>query len=674
MNLSPAIIIALTALLAVMPPVALAQDSSSLNGGKLDNESIYKQYYSSVESLQEEHRQILAEIDDRYSQAMRAYSKENARRSQALATDHNAAHDALAKKGLSGPEKDAEYRKIRDDNAQRRKEHAEWRDATTSKLNREYRSARKTQIDIHRQQMDRLLAERNSNLARARATDTRVGVSPGTASSLGESTSDDESTATAGQEHLERGDGSHIAEAGTDNASGSDGANDNSDNASVLTRDNEGEAGISRQTDTAATASAGHKSEKETTGMASGADGGRVDAPVRDDSGEYFEYPDGSLVRAVGPDGQVGQVNDKGDILYGDGTTIVHTGNQEITIHKPDGSSSTQQLDADGNWKPTDSRSAEDYPRGTDVDVPVRSDTGDSYIYEDGSTVRAIGPEGDLGKVNDKGDVVFGDGTTIVHTGDQEITIHRPDGTSTTQRPDENGQWRPVSGTKPYTEGKGSNEKYVSTAGDASSGGGDSGSGSADGSGSSSNDSNDGRSDGNDNSEDTKDSSSGNDSDESGSADGGSSEGDSSDSSEDADTEGKGKEYYGEGGSGRNTGPSGVVQGIVDRATGQSRDVETGVPQPCSESGGFGVTQPGPGGSGSCVPGHLPTVSEDNDQQPETPDAGASADAEDARRAGSSDISGRISQPGLGEEGVPVEDLPSQSALDRSPVVNPPRE
>ncbi len=640
--------------------VVLALTMAAVSPCVFAQSDIYDVYYADTKALRSEHMQKLAEIDRQHDEAIRAFNEENVRRAQALAADNNAAHKALKERGLKGDERQSEYRRIQAEDRQRRNEYAKWRDATSSKIRDEYRTARNAELARHKGRMEQLLAERNANLARARASDTRVGRSPGTESSLGESSTDDESTATAGREHLERGDGSHIAEVGTDNATGSDGANDDSDNTSVLTRDNEGEAG--------------HKVEMETPGMASGADESRVDAPVRDDSGEYFEYPDGSLVRAVGPDGQVGQVNDKGDIVYGDGTTIVHTGDQEITIHKPDGSSSTKQLDADGNWKPTDSRSAADYPRGTNVDVPVRSDNGDSFIYDDGSTVRAIGPEGDLGKVNDKGDIVFGDGTTIVHTGEQEITIHRPDGTSTTQRADENHQWRPVSGTKPYTEGKGSNEKYVSTTGGGSSGGGDNASGSADGSGSSSNDSNDSGSDGNDNSKDTKDSSSGNDSDESGSADGGSSDTESSDSGEDADTEGKGKEYYGESGSGRPTGPSGVVQGIVDRATGQSRDVETGVPQPCSESGGFGVTQPGPGGSGNCVPGHLPTVSEENDQQPDTPDAGASADAEDARRAGGTDIGGRITQPGLGQEGIPVEDLPSQSALDQSPVVNPPRE
>ena len=100
---------------------------------------------------------------------------------------------------------------------------------------------------------------------------------------------------------------------------------------------------------------------------------------------------------------------------------------------------------------------------------------------------------------------------------------------------------------------------------------------------------------------------------------------------------------------------------------------ETTAPQPCGESGGFGVTQPGPGSAGNCIPGNLPTVSADNDQQPDTPDAGASVNAEDARRAAGSGITGRITQPGVGEQGIPVEDLPSQSALDRAPVVNPPQ-
>ncbi len=836
----PAIRTALIVLLAAMPQLVLAKDSSPPAGGKSDKKSIYQQYYSSVEAMQAEHRQKLADIDKRYSEAMREYSAENVKRSKALATDHSAAHKALGGKNLSGAEKQAEYRKIQKDNTERRKNHAEWRDTTTSRLNEEYHTARRAEIDRHKQQMDRLLAERNDSLAISRAASTRVALPPDV-SSLGDDENED--AGTADREHLGRGEGSQIAEVRTGDSIGGSGNDTDS-----LARDDDGQAGIGRAPSSAAPG--GDKSAKTAGGTVRRSTDSGVDVPVRDSSGEYYEYGDGSRVQAVGADGSVGKVNDKGDIVYGDGTTVVHTGDQEVTVHRPDGSSTTRRVNDAGAWETTDRRSADDYPSGSTIDAPVRDADGSSFEYGDGTRVQAVGPDGSVGKVNDKGDIVYGDGTTVVHTGDQEVTIHRPDGSSTTRRvndagawettdrhsaadqaggnapvrdaggtsfvfgdgtrvqamgpdgsvgkvndkgdivygdgttvvhtgdqevtihrpdgssttrrvndagawettdrrsaddypsgstidapvrdadgtsfeygdgtrvqavgpdgsvgkindkgdivygdgttvvhtgdqqvtvhrPDgssttrqvnEDGQWQTVGHNKPYSEGSGSNDKYGSGSGaggssSSESASGSSGGGSSGDSGSSSDSSSD------DSSDEGKDSSSGNDSDESGSAEGESGDSGSSESADDADAEGEGKEYYGESGSGRQTGPSDIVQGIVDRATGQSTEVESAVPEPCTDSGGFGVTQPGVGGTGSCVPGHLPTISEDNDQQPASPDAGSSADNEDLRRAGSTDLGGRITQPGLGEDGFPVEDLPSQSALDQSPVVNPP--
>ena len=397
--------------------------------------------------------------------------------------------------------------------------------------------------------------------------------------------------------------------------------------------------------------------------------GGGPDIPQRDEGGDYFEYGDGSVVRATGPDGEVGQVNDKGDIVYRDGTTVVHTGEREITVHRPDGTSSTQRLDENGDWQRVGddtSTGATGTMAGGGPDIPQRDEGGDRFEYGDGTIVRATGPDGDIGQVNDKGDIVYRDGTTIVHTGEREITVHRPDGSSVTRRADEGGNWEVVGRTKPTHEGSGSDDKYVSgNGGYGDTDGGDSASDSNDSSGdtSSSDDSGKGG----------KDSDSSSDADSDGGAEGDSGAGETSESGDDTDTEGDGTEYYADGGTGRGRGgPSDVVQGIVDRVTGQSSEIETGVPQPCSESGGFGVTQPGMGRSGSCIPGHLPTVSEENDEQPDTPDARDAVIGEDARRATTNDIAGSITQPGIDGDGIPVDDLPSGSALDQSPVVNPP--
>lgn len=653
--------------IVALPASILAQDAVS-GPDRSNSQAFYDDYYADAKTRQSEHMQKLAEIDRQYEEATRAYREENARRAQALATENSAAHMALRGKGLVGNERQTEYRRIQAEDKQRRAEYVEWRDSTSSSIQNEYTMARKEELARHKSQMDQLLASRNANLARLRATDTATGLGPATSPALDGATTSSDDEAAQADGYLERGDGSQVSEVAPDGSVGGATGGD----GSTLTRDNSGEAGISQEDGSSATASTDTDGVRTSAGTSPGYGASDVERPVRDDSGEFFVYGDGSRVRADMHDGSPGEVNEKGDIVYGDGTTIVHTGDREITIHRPDGSSRTKQVNDSGAWETTDNRSASDYPTGSDVDMPAHDRDGKYYEYGDGVRVMSIGRDGDLGKLNDKGDIQYLDGTTIVHSGDREITIHRPDGSSMTRRLDENGQWENVSATKPSVEGKGSNEKYVSYG----SGGGqgkDTASGSADGSGSSSEESgSSGDSDDDTGDKDTKDSSSGNDSDESGSADGDSGDSDSSDSGEDADTEGKdSKEYFGEGGNGRSTGPSDVVHGIVDRATGQSREVETGVPQPCGESGGFGVAQPGPGGSGNCLPGHLPTVSEQDDQQPDTPDAGASADAEDARRAGANDVAGRITQPGLAEEGIPVEDLPSQSALDRSPVVNP---
>ena len=702
--------VGLAAVLAVLTALpllnAVAQDApSSRSSGPSTSQSVNDNYYQSVKAGRDDHQKNLAEIDRQYEEALRQFREENIRRAQALPAQNTAAHKDLAGKGLTGGERQAEYDRIQAEHKQSRAEYAQWRDSTSQRLREEHANARDAQLNEHQLKLDQLLAERNANLARLRAPDGveiagRGSPAPGNLAERSDKSFRDTPSPAAGAGVAGAGAGA-TGNIGTGAAgasvAGAGAAVTETTGAGITGASTAGLGTAAGETSTVASDSAGGGSGFNTaresapaatgdTGVSdtvAGTTGGGVDTPERDDSGEYFEYGDGSLVRAEGPDGEVGQVNNKGDIVYGDGTTIVHTGDREITIHRPDGSSSTRQLDAGGKWKPTDSRSAEDYPRGTDVDAPVRTDNGDSFVYDDGATVRAFGPEGDLGKLNDKGDIVFVDGTTIVHTGEREITIHRPDGSSRTERADESGEWQPVGSTKPHSEGKGSNEKYVGTSsGGQSSGGasGNSGSSSDSGSGSSqsgprgssgsssSSSSSSGSKDG----KGSKDSSSGNDSDDSGSADGGSGESDSSESTDDADTQGEGKEYYGEAGPGRSAGPSDVIQGIVDRATGQSTDPETGVPEPCGESGGFGVTQPGPGGSGNCIPGHLPTVSEDNDQQPDTPDVGASVDAEDMRRAGDSGIAGRITQPGLGEQGIPIEDLPSQSGLDQSPVVNPP--
>lgn len=380
-----------------------------------------------------------------------------------------------------------------------------------------------------------------------------------------------------------------------------------------------------------------------------------VDAPEWNESEGTYRWGDGTVARGVSPDGDVGKVNDKGDVVFRDGTTIVHTGDQEVVVHRPDGSATTRQANESGVWATTGSTGApstggdNSFAEQPDYD----SDTG-SYGWSDGSNVTAFDNNGDMGKINEKGDVMFNDGTTIVHTGDGQIAVHRSDGSTETMETNDDGGWQST-GSYSYVSEKNSKGSGESSQSDGGS------------TGESQSDDSDQSTDSD--SKDTKDSGgdSGGDDTES---DGGDSSSDSdSDSDTDADDGDTGsKENYGDGSGGAGQGPSTVVQAIVDRATGNNTTPESAVPEECGP-GGSNVGQPGLG-SGNCIPAGLPGIS--TEEEEESPDAGSSAVDEDARRAGTGGSLGdRITQPGLGEQGMPVDDLPSQSQLDRSAVTNP---
>jgi len=401
---------------------------------------------------------------------------------------------------------------------------------------------------------------------------------------------------------------------------------------------------------------AGALSATDAPASGTGASDG-VDAPEWNESEGTYRWGDGTVARGVSPDGDVGKVNDKGDVVFTDGTTIVHTGDQEVVVHRPDGSATTRQVNENGVWATTGSTGGP--ATGGDNSFAEKpnydSDSG-SYGWSDGSNVAAFDQNGDMGEINDKGDVVFNDGTTIVHTGDGQVAVHRSDGSTETMETNEDGTWQST-GSYSYVS-----EKNSKDSGESSQSGGGSSSG-----GETQSDDNDQGSD--DSSKDSKDSGSDSGGDD---AEGGDSDS-SSDSDSDTDTDSDDgdtgtKENYGDGSGGTGQGPSTVVQAIVDRATGNNTTPESAVPEDCGP-GGSTVGQPGLG-SGSCIPAGLPGIS--TEEEDESPDAGSSAVDEDARRAGTGGSLGdRITQPGLGEQGIPVDDLPSQSQLDRSPVTNP---
>ena len=653
----------ISGLLTTLPLLPFETANAQTNPSGAANEpassgAVYDRYYRSVKSMQTEHQERLAEISRQRDEAMRTYTEENKRRAQELSVMNRADHETLAGQQLRGAERRSELDRVQSEDKRRREEYAQWRDSTARGIQDDYRAAREQELTRHKAAMDQALAARIANVAQINA-----GIlSPGAAAVITntEFNGRSEEAPEVGAERSVRGYGQGRKQPETDVTPAAGG----------------GVAG----TDSSVTASAG--------GGVAGTSSVGTGVSLQETTGV-----------GIGEDASAGRGAGTGDAVVGADRSTVNQGQGSKLDRKLPESMRTPAANSpsrtsSGSTSPGTSTDGVVAGPAGGVDTPVRSEGGDSFRYGDGSTVSAYGPGGDLGKVSSKGDIVYADGTTVVHTGEGEITVHRPDGSSVTQTLDESGQWQTESATKPFVAGSGSNDKFVAaddkyysgspdgTPGTTASGGtgprGGSGSSNSSGSGGSSGSGDSNDSDSSSSSSDDNDSgggsSGGKDSDESGSADGGSGEGGDggdAESTDDADAEGEGTEYYAENGGGSTGGPSDTVQAIINRVTGQTREIETGVPEPCEESAGLGVTQPGPGGSNNCIPGHLPGVSADNDQQPDAPDAGTSAQAEDARRAGSNDIAGSITQPGLGEQGIPLEDLPSGDPLDQAPVVNP---
>jgi len=166
--------------------------------------------------------------------------------------------------------------------------------------------------------------------------------------------------------------------------------------------------------------------------------------PKYDAATDAFQFPDGTRVRAKGPDGQRGRVNDKGDIEYGDGTIITHdSASGETDVIRPDGSHTT--YGHGGGASPMASR-------------PKYNSRTDRFEFADGTQVRSRGPDGERGKVNDKGDIVYADGTIITHddaTG--ETNVIRPDGSHTSYGRGSGGG-SPMAGRPKYDSATGTYE------------------------------------------------------------------------------------------------------------------------------------------------------------------------------------------------------------------------
>lgn len=139
-----------------------------------------------------------------------------------------------------------------------------------------------------------------------------------------------------------------------------------------------------------------------------GAGGIRYDA-----EGDTFTTASGMSVPGRDANGDRGWVNDKGDLLFDDGT-LVTSDATSTTVIRADGSA-ISYFSETGNT-----------PQGTSYDA-----NSGTYRTRAGHLVPGTDRTGDLAGVNSKGDIIYGDGTII--TGDETTTtIIQPDGSSST--------------------------------------------------------------------------------------------------------------------------------------------------------------------------------------------------------------------------------------------------
>lgn len=214
--------------IAVLAAPTLAQQPVN----NANDQGIFADYYANVRSLQQQHQQKLAEIDERYTTALRAYREENATRAQSMSDLNTADHKAVREKGLKGAERQAEYDRIQAADKKRRTEYAQWRDNTARQMQEEHAAARSAEIERHRVDINRLLADRNAKLVGIRSLNGTIGLTPGATAALGEEVpSDSGPTSTTG----------------TGDASSDEGESDveaDLGGLEMLERANDGQAGI----------------------------------------------------------------------------------------------------------------------------------------------------------------------------------------------------------------------------------------------------------------------------------------------------------------------------------------------------------------------------------------------------------------------------------------------
>jgi hypothetical protein len=135
----------------------------------------------------------------------------------------------------------------------------------------------------------------------------------------------------------------------------------------------------------------------------------------------HFQFADGTSVSGTDPNGNRGQINADGSIVYSDGTVVRHdTRTGATTITRPDGSSETRVLGPHGS--------------GVQSQPPQRERDG-TIRFADGARVPGTDQQGRPGQINADGSVSYPDGTRVSHNSRTGVTtVQQADGTTVTRR------------------------------------------------------------------------------------------------------------------------------------------------------------------------------------------------------------------------------------------------
>ncbi len=190
----------------------------------------------------------------------------------------------------------------------------------------------------------------------------------------------------------------------------------------------------------------------KTQSSAAGGFYGKVVTSTSSTGESTFTLPNGQQIPQRGPDGSMGTPDDKGGVLYADGTYVSGgRKGQQTTVFNADGTvRSTTPSPGSNNNGPVTTGSAA--PSAIDIApktqssaaggfygkvVTSTSSTGEStFTLPNGQQIPQRGPDGSMGTPDDKGGVLYADGTYVSGgRKGQQTTVFNADGTVRSETP-----------------------------------------------------------------------------------------------------------------------------------------------------------------------------------------------------------------------------------------------